>query len=597
MFKQSIFRFFREHWQALFFACLVGWLTVAPSVSAPLKIGEAYKGVPFFYVDDEDYYLARMQEIVDGHWPVGSPFFYEYKNTQPLQPATGEYVFYVLPAKVFQISLQQFLVVSKFIYPALLFLLVYCLVLLMMREAESRSGKLTSITAGLLVTLGYQFVAFDTAVSFFQGKEIAMDSSVWTRPVNPITGGILLFLFLIFAWKLLTDSRRFLWIPAGLVLGLMHFYFFSWGVGLSIVAVLALFHLLKKDFGKIKKLMLVVLVSLLVSAPFWLSLAQSFSEGGGDGVAKRQGMMFTHSPLLNKVLLASLALFIIFSIIEIYKKRNFRELTESSLWSFCLSLLLAGLWALNQHIVSGRTIWPYHFVQYTKPLAIVVLVVSGSYLIQPLANRLWSAVLFVLIASSLANGVILASSYRFDLDKYRLWQKEADLYGWLNTQATKDCVVLNKENVEWRSLWIPAFTHCNVYLSSYIHSGIPSERATHNFFVWLRMNGVSNESVEGFLESHEDELRSAFYDDFFTLFSLKNGSWFTKVRHDKWFNETKKQVAGDYKDFLEKDFSEELRKYRLDYLVSQTPLSDDEKVLYKVRDDKGLIGQAYLYGF
>ena len=58
--------------------------------------------------------------------------------------------------------------------------------------------------------------------------------------------------------------------------------------------------------------MLVVLVSLLVSAPFWLSLAQSFSEGGGDGVAKRQGMMFTHSPLLNKVLLASLALFIIF---------------------------------------------------------------------------------------------------------------------------------------------------------------------------------------------------------------------------------------------------------------------------------------------
>ena len=121
-----------------------------------------------------------------------------------------------------------------------------------MREAESRSGKLTSITAGLLVTLGYQFVAFDTAVSFFQGKEIAMDSSVWTRPVNPITGGILLFLFLIFAWKLLTDSRRFLWIPAGLVLGLMHFYFFSWGVGLSIVAVLALFHLLKKILEKLK---------------------------------------------------------------------------------------------------------------------------------------------------------------------------------------------------------------------------------------------------------------------------------------------------------------------------------------------------------
>jgi len=35
---------------------------------------------------NEDFYLARIQEILDGHPSVGSPAFSEYKNEPPLSP-------------------------------------------------------------------------------------------------------------------------------------------------------------------------------------------------------------------------------------------------------------------------------------------------------------------------------------------------------------------------------------------------------------------------------------------------------------------------------------------------------------------------------
>ena len=73
---------------------------------------------------NEDFYLARIQEILDGHPLVGSSAFYEYKGEWSIQPPTAEMI-YALPSLIFGFAPASVLVASKFVLPFILFLAVY----------------------------------------------------------------------------------------------------------------------------------------------------------------------------------------------------------------------------------------------------------------------------------------------------------------------------------------------------------------------------------------------------------------------------------------------------------------------------------------
>ena len=94
---------------------------------------------------NEDEYLMRIQEIIDGHPSLGSPVFYEYKSEPPLSPPVGEFL-YALPTLMLGISPITTLVASKFFLPALLFLLVYLLVW-RLSGVTNTTSKLTAIAA------------------------------------------------------------------------------------------------------------------------------------------------------------------------------------------------------------------------------------------------------------------------------------------------------------------------------------------------------------------------------------------------------------------------------------------------------------------
>ena len=126
MFKilDKVLTMMSHHKQALIFAVIAGFIFFAPYWLFILSQGHNYQDIPFMQIDDEDIYLARMQDIVDGHYWLGSPVFYDYKNEPPMVPPVGEYV-YVLPALLFHIPLTFVLIVSKFVFPFILFLLIY----------------------------------------------------------------------------------------------------------------------------------------------------------------------------------------------------------------------------------------------------------------------------------------------------------------------------------------------------------------------------------------------------------------------------------------------------------------------------------------
>src|SRR3989344_490462 len=149
--KDAIKFLLRQHKVALLFALLVGVIYVAPNILFVISLVEDYQGIPMMETPNEDFYLARVQEILDGHPSVGSAAYWEYKNEPPISPPTGEFL-YALPTLIFGISPSTTLVGSRFVLPALLFLLVYFLARRLTGDDDSMAGRITALASALFVT-------------------------------------------------------------------------------------------------------------------------------------------------------------------------------------------------------------------------------------------------------------------------------------------------------------------------------------------------------------------------------------------------------------------------------------------------------------
>ncbi|MFH1621469.1 MAG: hypothetical protein ABIB04_05315 [Patescibacteria group bacterium] len=571
---------FRKNAIVILLATVVGLLSISPSLLAMHALGEDYQGMPLYYLDDEDIYTARMREVLDGHWLVGSPFFHEYKDSIPTMLPIGEYV-YALPALVTRIPLVDIVLATKFLFPTVLFLLVFFLFMELADEEGLRkpSTRLTGIASGFAVTLVYDVYSLMSSLKPDGGIHL----SIWTRTVNPILGALAIFSFLIFFWRAIKGGKKSDIAIAGIIATLSFAYFFSWGMILSISSVLCLFFLVLKRWKELKRLLYVSAVGIVGSLPFLVLVVYSLSQGG-SGSAEKNGMFFTHIPLLNKTLLATVAIFAGLSLYGFLVKK--KKLAHEDWWIFSAAVILGALWTFSQQIVTGRTIWPYHFVQYSNPLAMFMLILAAYKFLHPRFPRIFSSLMVVFCLLGLVNGAVMATSYKTKIEDFGNEQKFALLYTWLNKNASEDCVVLVDEKIERVSRQIPAFTSCDVYLSSWMFSGIPVKRLRHNFFTSLEMVGVTAEGASEYLRQHPDNVHMYFFENWDQLF---------KQGLDSWVERRIDELVPQYQDFLNKDFAARLREYRLDYLVTEEPLSKDEMDWYGMKNDLGQIGSVYLY--
>jgi hypothetical protein len=66
--------FLRKHWLALVFAVMIGLIYVGPHIAFIISLEDQYRGIPMMQTPNEISYLARIQEILDGHPMLGSLF-------------------------------------------------------------------------------------------------------------------------------------------------------------------------------------------------------------------------------------------------------------------------------------------------------------------------------------------------------------------------------------------------------------------------------------------------------------------------------------------------------------------------------------------
>ena len=412
--------FLKNHGAACILAILVGATSIAPHLLAQNALGTDYQGFPLLFQSNEDYYLARVQEIIDGHWLVSSSYIFEYKNNLTLVFPIGEFL-YAFPALLLGVSAVHVLMATKFIFPALLFLLIY--VLLYNLSKQTRGDKINAIFGGLLITIGTYFANYKETWSILTGQSSDLFLSIWTRPVNPITGALFLFIFLILLWKSIGSDKWYWPVAAGIVLGLMPGYIFSWMVALAVLSAYVVLLLVRKRLEIIKKLFFVVLSSALVGMPIWyLWFSSLFVAEDSQYVASRFGLMLTHYPILNKVVLVQTVFFLALFLFEWQRKKKNSEKFEEWWW-FAAALVLGNWLVYNQQIITGRVVWVPHLTQYTTPTAFLTFVlVLGNYF-KTRTPKLWSAVIAAACCVIALFSLMTTLSYRSQLKEFSELQR------------------------------------------------------------------------------------------------------------------------------------------------------------------------------
>lgn len=565
----------KAHKYAVAVALGISVLYGLPGVLFIASLGDDYAGIPLLQAPNEDSYLARIREITDGHGALGSPYVFEYKEQPPLTPPTGEWL-YALPSLIFGISPASVLIASKWILPALLFALIYTL-LYRMTGRDGWHGRLSALAGGLLVVLGYDLVDYRTVFEYLSGAESPVSFLLWSRPVNPILGALFLFSFLLFVWSLALQREK----PAARLMGAGAFlalmfssYFFSWGTALSLLSVLLLLLLIRRDYFTVGTLALIVPIGAALSLPYWISAAKAAASPWYTESVMQSGLFLTHYPLQNKLLLTALTLFLLALLGDYLSKKKRGIEFKWELWHlFSLAFLLGGLWTFNQQLLTGRTVWPYHFVQYTIPLALVTLVLVLHHIIRAYSKLLWAIAIGAAIFASLAFGLYThITVYAKVKPYYSDLQARAPLFSWLNRRH-KDCSVLVNEVNEKMvhlNILVPALTHCNRYVSSELVSLAPPDRRSHQYPVLLRLRGVSPADIETYLRENRSEAVGYLYSNWKGLYSVRDFPDFDDAILDRRLRE----FPALYRAFQKKDFRAELERYKFEYIVSEGPLDE-----------------------
>jgi len=582
-----------NHALALAGALMVGIIYLAPHIFFIMSLGNSYQGIPIMNTANEDFYIGRMQEIIDGHPLLGSPVFYEGKEQWPLTPPIGE-MFYALPSLVFHIPLIAIVTASRFVFPFIIFMLVYFLINKLTVHSGVITNKINAVAGALLVTLGYDLVDYRNLWLFLTGKISGGYFLIWSRPVHPVVGAILLFAFLLCLWFIIQQKKykKTLIAAASLLLALMiGSYFFSWGIALSALGVLFIMYLIEKKYAISKSLLAVLAIAAALTFPYWYFSWQLSKNHWYKEAVMRNGLFYTHYSLLNKVLLATIIFYAVTLVIlywqrntwPVWKERviNTSHKTKLQDWHlFCLALLLGGLWALNQQVVTGVAIWPFHFVQYTIPLAMVVVCVLLYNLIKAKWPGSWVVTIIVIILASLIFGVFTqVKGYQGKFDYYASLQSYGGVFAWLNNQP-KDCVVLTLDETNKAynlNGLIPAFTHCNIYAANWVAR---PDRAYDSYLTLLRLRGVMGNDVDEYLRQHKYEATTYLFSNWKSLFGIQQ---FPDVS-DPALAEKIHKIPQDYKQFMQQDFRAALSKYRLDYILSLEPLQ--EQVIKQLSDTK-----------
>jgi len=494
-------QFLREHKIAIFLALLTSIIVAFPQVYFRIDHKDLYRdGVEAIELLPDSPRSALVREVQDGHPGIGSIYYKDGKDDpyvyQPLQPMVVAYM-----GQMFSLDINNTILLSRFILPLIVFLLIYCFVFLLSKD------KLAALSSAALLLLADSILSFSGASRLLAGSSPSNFLQL-ARPVNPAMTYIPFFAFLVVFWLFYRKRDWRLGLASAILLGLNFYnYFYSWTFLYAFGAILILIFLFQKKWSEATRLGSVFLGALIVAIPYFINLYHiSLYSTSGD-VSARFGMVLSHAPMF--VSLTAIVALVIFFL-------GFPK-EDREKYFFSLALLLTPFVTHNQQILTGRIMQVDHYHWFfNKPMAVImVLLVIFHWLgRQQLASYKKALVVLIILVSVFTGVFTQAVSYSSDRrDGGNIAverQKYAPVMNWLNENAEIESVVLANSEISHLTV---IYTSLNVfhYISAHLSLAATEERIRNALYTFYRLEGVGVKEAPEVLGAERGYISASIY--------------------------------------------------------------------------------------
>ena len=367
-------------------AVVIGGLYGLPHILWLHDIGWDYNNAIFvtsFQTVDSYHYIGQIKEISEGNSLLSNTYLAEYKNTEKSPWPVFPFYVYATLGRILHLNIEHLMVLMDVVLPPIVFVLSF--LLLMTLGAPKRGAILGAFLLTLAPHLLKLIVLAPLSLGVLMGNStfpVLSDVHGYyglSRPVNPQLTFPLLLMSLLCFFKAFTTSKRQYFVFSiifGISVSYSYVYFSTYLY--AVLGIGACISLCFREY-KLFKTCSVVLGSIVIcSIPFWYSVLH-VSDTKLHQMAE---MVKSHVPLINSQIAFTLVLSILV-LLSILK-----GIISKFTGTVSMSLLLGGILCMNQQILTGIDVQPWHYEVLVLPqFTLLTLVIYVSELLRHYSTK------------------------------------------------------------------------------------------------------------------------------------------------------------------------------------------------------------------
>jgi len=551
---------------------LVGLVYISHHFFMVNNLGDKQSYSPVFIngvSDDNMYYAARAMVVYSGRWIARDPNLSEYQDGPPVLPVLNPMLLGGV-SKLFG-SIKQGLIISDFIFPTLIFLVIYFLAL------EISQRKLLSLLFAIVfifapgLSLLFPPYAFAHIIELIKSIFPVFGDAgplYFSRLEYPKLTFFFYGLVLLLTLRALKRKDNKSVFFAGISFGLLFYtYLYDWASFLSALLIMIFFNLIQKNYVQTKRIITIILIGLIVSIPYWVNFWLLHNMPQYDDIVARIGMEATHSFRLISVWKSY------FRIAFLFIMLSFLSYKDRIKFNFLAGLLLAYCAVINMQVITGFNPQPdhWHKTQFLAISLVVFMIIIWFYdkLFFKLKFKRFFAYAFVLLLLfSQFYGQYVFSKLNYN--RYTMPKDYREAYGWLNSN-TPNASVVGSISFEVNTELL-VHTHNKVFIPSGYNTLAPTNEIWQRSMILSKLYGLNDEEYVDFVEKGNVYLFSGLFLDH---------------SHDSYFRSSTRNIPSDllktkeiqYSQYI---FSPDTISYQLDYLFFEDQsLYKDPIVIYK----------------
>ncbi|MBI5061119.1 MAG: hypothetical protein HZB67_02295 [Candidatus Aenigmarchaeota archaeon] len=519
----KVFEIAKKNYKILLIAALVGIIFGLPHILSPMLRGDdLYRPLATVningFIVDEVHLASNVRDVYDGHLIVSDSQLYENKNTTNIASQPLPYLVLGLFTHLTG-SVTNTYIIGDFLFPAIIFLLVYFFLMLLTKN------QVISMFGGGFILFFEDWIRWliptnPEILSGFLSKfstDIYVPISYFSRLPFMQYAFIEFMVAIIFLYLAIKEGKKLYILLAGITAGLLFYsYFYYWTFFFASLFVIGLVFLATKQYKITKNMLMILIIALLISIPFWVNFVQFRAQPGYEDLTTRTGLEYGRFFKLE----TNLKLLLFFGLyLLLIRKRDLP-------FYFLTGLFLTGMVIINMQLVTGFTLQSYHWISVAIDPIIVLMT---CYLIYQMLvykhkfniiNRIFNPIkkhykiiLALLLVFFFFHGVYYNTVLSLNTYKHQtIDESKLEALDWLNKNTKTDDVVLSA-SIESTDL-IPVYTGDNTFLPNAQFTTATTDEILDRVLIAYKIYNVSPSYLELMMAQDnllEDEYHPQIY--------------------------------------------------------------------------------------